>query len=530
MKLKLRPHQKKQTAHAYRALETMDHVLYQAPTGFGKSIVMKKMIKKLGGRSLVIVPTKVLAYQLEALLDARLVMGRIDRGAEDSQVVVSTKDTAANRDLGDFDYVFWDEVHDGHGQKRFKALQERYWTTAKWIGFSATPMTAKWTRLEGWDTTISHYQTSWLIKKGFLSEYRYQGTSLDAEMLDRSKLKVTGGEYNQGEVAKAATMPASLDVLKKAYDKYDGAAQKTVIFAATIEHAKRIAEVIPGSYYVAATVPDVEDRIEKFKRSSNDTIINVNMLTAGFDAEDMTLLIIAKPIRTKRTAIQIWGRVLRKYGDSVATIVDLCGVVRDVKCLPDDKQRYDIEAAPKRKAGGADPLFCEKCEGIFTNWTYIRDLDEKGRSIMWQVCPVCKHRTLHKKDTPMLPDPTIRDSKEYRKEKKREKKRLREERRLNKEARRRERREERRIGKKLDTFEGISRQEAVNMVKEMISMYRPKMNPNAGYYLVTDILGTKYQDKLVYLLKKIKYMPGLISEFEALNEIEKLRYKAENNV
>ncbi len=187
---KLYKHQKHQNKLVRKELKISNHVLFGASTGFGKSACIWDFIRrelKENRRVLLLAPRKTLVEQLYNTLkhfEPFLIINSKRVGNHKSNLIISSKQTT-NRQLKNnsriyenIDTIIIDEVHIGGNfppkpNTEFHALYKKYWNTTKWIGFSATPITATGHRLEGWDKTIYEYQTGQLIEMGALADYDY---------------------------------------------------------------------------------------------------------------------------------------------------------------------------------------------------------------------------------------------------------------------------------------------------------------------------------------------------------------------
>jgi len=88
-----------------------------------------------------------------------------------------------------------------------------------------------------------------------------------------------------------------------------------MIFAATRQHAKEIMESLPPELSVMVTgdmsKQDREDAINKFKSKSLKYIVNITVLTVGFDAPHVDHVVIMRATESVRLLQQIIGRSLR---------------------------------------------------------------------------------------------------------------------------------------------------------------------------------------------------------------------------
>ena len=403
----LRPHQKKMHKLLKKALkEKGDHILFQAPTGFGKSVSILHLCTKHPGRIIVMAPTRKLVKQLEETLISLkpvVIMGTILSGDPlKAKVIITTPQTLNSRlgrnpnAVGDVSLVVVDEAHHGMGIKDHKKppafirnIYDRFWSRAKWVGFTATPITMQGHRLEGWDYTISKYSTAWLIKKGWLAKYRY----FAKPAIDMSPYKVQNtGDYSGADIEAAALKNAAVESVIKHWSEYTKEGRKkSMIFAASIEHAEVLTESIEAVIvHSKMKEEDIEKAFDLFKHNKVTTIISVNMLTAGFDDPSVEVQILARGTASKRLAIQMWGRVLRQHPDiPEVKILDLAGVYESVGIMPDTEVNFNlVKGESKNKDKEEELLPCPACYTVVRKSECERVTNEEMEVIEY-LCPSC---------------------------------------------------------------------------------------------------------------------------------------------
>ena len=444
--MKLYPHQKIQNKAVIKSLKYNNHVIYGAPTGFGKSIAMEDLIRgyidiEAGFRVLVLAPSIVLINQLYSDLahyNPKVIRSNDTRGHSvvNPNLQLTSLQTANSKlkqdpnYFGNIDYIMWDEIQvsgnfvEGKIKPQVKLLYNRYWNTSKWIGFSATPMTNKriftnvdgelkivHEKLNGWDDIVYKYNTLSLISKGFLCQFKYFGTGVNEQLLsEKAKVTDSYGGYNMGEAEKELTLPSSISDFVKYYEAYEGSLNKTLVFCATIKHALLLQAEIDGSRVIHSNMTESmrQDVLDWYAKCEHATLFNVSILTTGFDEPSVNLLFLARPIRSSVLAIQCFGRSLRLYGNKVATIVDLCGVSDDCG-FPTTNRSYNYIPKPP---SDAPKKICDMCEfiGVVGNWTYRRDIIDDKVEIT-SICPNCKDLAITNRDIAKVELYKIHDSK-----------------------------------------------------------------------------------------------------------------------
>jgi superfamily II DNA or RNA helicase len=407
---KLYKHQKIQNKFVRESLKVNSHVLFGATTGFGKSVAIWDIVGKeleAGRKVLLLAPRKTLVEQLTDTLkqyNPFMIINSKRFGNPKSKLIVSSKQTT-NRQLNlnpaykDIDTIIIDEVHLGGNfppkpNTEFHGLYQQYWDSAKWIGFSATPITAKGYKLEGWDECIYKYQTKQLIEMGYLADYDYYAP----EEVDLSGLRVNNmGEYQAEDIEKVTNMPTAIGSVKKQWLKYRKK-KKILIFASSINHAKLLHSEFDNCGIIHSKQSDVEQKnmLKAFKSGEITTIINVGILTTGFDDPTVDCLILARPIRSDLLAIQVWGRALRlsKGQKKRALILDMCNVWENCG-LPKDIRNWNREYVPREKMNRDDEnmdktMKCPHCKEIFhTSEMKIKKKVKKKFIVTRKKCPLC---------------------------------------------------------------------------------------------------------------------------------------------
>ena len=91
-----------------------------------------------------------------------------------------------------------------------------------------------------------------------------------------------------------------------------------MIFAATISHAEEIAGLLPSDTEVITgklKKKDRQDAIERFKDQQYKYIVNVDVLTTGFDAPHVDYVVIMRATESASLFQQIIGRGLRLHDE-----------------------------------------------------------------------------------------------------------------------------------------------------------------------------------------------------------------------
>lgn len=85
------------------------------------------------------------------------------------------------------------------------------------------------------------------------------------------------GDFAPGELEDAMNQDVLNNAIAEAYKKY--AKGQTLIFACSVDHAKAIAEKIPGAVAVTAETKDRAELIKKFTNREIPVLVNCMIFT-----------------------------------------------------------------------------------------------------------------------------------------------------------------------------------------------------------------------------------------------------------
>ncbi|MGR4988361.1 DEAD/DEAH box helicase family protein [Vibrio rotiferianus] len=354
----LRPYQAdsvKAVIHYFRKHSTPAVIVL--PTGAGKSLVIAELARLAKGRVLVLAHVKELVEQNHAKYEGYGLKGSIfsaglGRKETDQQVVfASVQSVVRNLDSfkNQFSLLVIDECHrvpdekTSSYQKVITHLRELN-PGIKVLGLTATPY-----RLGmGW---IYQYHTRgqvrteeprffrdcifelpirYLLDENFLTPARM----MDAPVLsyDFSQLKPANtGRYKEAEMdmvidkAKRATPQIVEQIIQYAKER-----KGVMVFAATVRHAQEIHSLLPeGETAIVigdTPTPERDAIIQSFKNREIKYLVNVSVLTTGFDAPHVDLIAILRPTESVSLYQQIVGRGLRlSEGKSECLVLDYAG-------------------------------------------------------------------------------------------------------------------------------------------------------------------------------------------------------------
>ena len=373
------------------------------PTGSGKTVIFSH-IPKIDPS---LTPMLVLAHRSELLHQAKdkiesynpelvVEIEQAEKVAGKVDVVVASVQTLGRSDserITKFDRKYFksiivDEAHHAAAPTYKKIIN--YFNVDFLLGVTATPQRGDSTRLIDVFQEIVYYKTIQdLIKQGWLA--RLVGYRITTNV-DLTNVEVNDGDFIQSQLEDAVNNSYRNKLVVDAYLELCYA-KKTLVFAAGIDHARQLLKEfknkkISADLIIGDTPHDERSAIlQNFKNGSLKVLINVGVLTEGFDEPSVQAIILARPTKSNLLYTQIVGRGTRPYeGKEHCIVVDICDVTKGKKPLglptllglPPDfnlKGRDLLEVAEEYKALQAiSPVRANRCynmEDIVANFEEV---------------------------------------------------------------------------------------------------------------------------------------------------------------
>lgn len=354
----LRPYQQEAvdaTLNHFRKSD--DSAVIVLPTGAGKSLVIAELARLARRKILVLTHVKELVEQNHAKYQSYGLTGGIfaaglKRKEHRHQVTfASVQSVSANLDQfrDEYSLVIIDECHRVSGEEtsqyqRIIELLRHQNDSLKVLGLTATPY-----RLAmGWiyryhyrgfvrseeDKPFQHcifeLPLSFMINRGYLTRPELVNAAVaqyDFSALSQDRF----GEYAEKDVNqllskhKRVTRAIIEQVMERAVER-----QGVMIFAATVDHAREITGYLPEHQTALVTgATEWKDRdllIQRFKQRQLKYLVNVSVLTTGFDAPHVDFIAILRPTQSVSLYQQIVGRGLRlDEGKQDCLVIDYAG-------------------------------------------------------------------------------------------------------------------------------------------------------------------------------------------------------------
>ena len=380
-----------------------------APTGSGKAVLIARICRdawQTKRRVIVLAHVKELLEQEADKLQricSDLSFGVYSAGLESrdtsSQILVAGIQSVYNkaRLLGGFDLVIIDEAHrvstKNEGMYRsFLADLKQINPNTRLVGFTATPYrTGEGTIYGGgklFDDIAYEISIESLIADGYLAPLISKSGHEDT-LADYDALHIERGDFVTSEVENLAldaprVWAACRDVVDQTTDR-----KSVLIFAVSIRHAEKIREILGAAFdaecgLITGSTPADEraDLQRRFRGQSLKYLVNVNVLTTGFDAPATDCVALMRPTASPVLYVQMVGRGFRiAEGKKNCLVLDFGGNVmrhgpitnvnvRDGKARRQSKQKTADTRGPAMKT-------CPNCCSIIENW--------------YMVCPDCDY-------------------------------------------------------------------------------------------------------------------------------------------
>ena len=365
--MRLRDYQEAAADGVFTAWADHTSALAVLPTGLGKTVLFAEIIRRMherGCRAMVLAHREELITQAADKiqrvtgLEAQIEMGEYHVQTYFGQmppVVVSTVQThcAGGDGLGrmskfdpqDFGLVVIDEAHHATAGTYRRCIDwYRQNPACKVLGVTATPDRADEAALgQVFDAVAYEYGVLEAIQNGWLVPIEQQMVTVGS--LDFSGVRTTAGDLNQGDLAEVMENERNLQGIAAPTVEICGD-RRAIIFATTVEQAERLSEILnrykPDKARWLCGKTDKEDRrrmLADFKEGKIQYVVNVGVLTEGFDDAGVQVVVMARPTKSRALYAQMAGRGTRPAEDIAGQLGDLptaaerCAMIR-ASCKP----------------------------------------------------------------------------------------------------------------------------------------------------------------------------------------------------
>lgn len=351
-----RPYQNEAIAAIHREWESHNSTLAVLATGLGKTIIFSHVINELiqRGRVMVVAHREELIHQAAAKI--KTVTGHTPEIEMASQradshffvrspiIVGSIQTQVSGKDGGrmkrfdpmEFSALIIDEAHHATAETYRRVIEHYQQNPAlKVLGVTATPDRGDQIALgQVFQSVAYNYDISDGVRDGWLVPIMQR--SVEVEHLDLSKVRTTAGDLNGADLAVALEDEKVLHEIAGPTIEIVGK-RKTLVFAASVVHAEKLAEIFnrhrPDSATWLCGETDRDERRQLFRDFSSGKyqfLCNVGVATEGYDEPTVECVVMARPTKSRALYAQCVGRgtrVLPGIIESLATPAERCQAI-----------------------------------------------------------------------------------------------------------------------------------------------------------------------------------------------------------
>lgn len=366
--ISLRDYQQLAKEQIFSQWDCVDNVMYQMPTGTGKTRLFTSIIRDISLASLQEHTRKsvlIIAHRTELIeqIDESLNKYRIPHGILAGsfkerrdlflpiQVAsIQTITHPSNRQLAEAfhaDFIIIDECHHATAHSYTKLWE--YYPKSKKLGVTATPWRMDGRGYRGnFDTLIPSMSIKEFLRKGWLAPYKYYSVPVASKI--RSEIESIrefgiDGDYKICALEKIVDTGSIRAQLLDSYFEFVKG-KKGIIYSISRKHSKHICRQFLDA---GIKIADIDNEtpvnlrkklVQDFKNGDLDIIVNVDIFSEGFDCPDLEFVQLARPTRSLVKYIQQVGRGLRRNGDKRCIILDNIGMYGRFG-LPDDDRPWE---------------------------------------------------------------------------------------------------------------------------------------------------------------------------------------------
>jgi len=400
----LRPRQKQFVERSVRALGEHGNTLGVAPTGAGKTIMLSGVVGRMVGETPKSTGAKacVLAHRDELTAQNRSKFGRVNPRITTSVVdakekcwngqvtfaMVPTLARAGNLgQLPALDLLVIDEAHhaaaDSYRRIIDAALQRN--PKCRIYGVTATPNRGDKRGLRPvFSNVADQIRIGELIASGHLVPPRT--FVIDVGVQDQlTKVRRTADDFDMTEVDAIMNRSPVTDAVIRHWREKAGERQ-TVVFCSTVDHARNVTAAFNAAGVAAGLIhgdmadTDRKTTLDAYAAGELRVVVNVAVLTEGWDHPPTGCVVLLRPSSYKSTMIQMVGRGLRTVSpEEHPGVVKTDCIVLDfgTSTLLHGSLEQDVDLDGREPSGEAPTKDCPDCGAIVPLAT--------------TECPLCGH-------------------------------------------------------------------------------------------------------------------------------------------
>lgn len=408
--MRLRPRQSLFVERSLAALCDHGNTLSIASTGFGKTIALSAVVaKSLEGSD---AKACILAHRDELTAQNRAKFGRVAPDITTSVVDAEAKSWAGRATFAmvptlsrpanlaampALDLLVIDEAHHAVADSYRRIIDHVRGANpaCRIFGVTATPNRGDRKGLrEIFDNVGDQVRLSELIASGHLVPPRTY--VIDVGVQDQLRaVRKSAADYDMTEVAQIMNRaPVTDEVVRHWQEK--ASERPTVVFCSTVAHAENVAAAFNDAGVSAAVIHGDLDAgmrrriLAAYASGEIRVIVNVAVLTEGWDHPPTSCVVLLRPSSYKSTMIQMVGRGLRTVDpEEHPGVVKTDCIVLDfgTSSLIHGTLEQDVDLDGKTESGDAPTKTCPACEAEIPlaamecplcGEVFARDVEEEG--------------------------------------------------------------------------------------------------------------------------------------------------------
>lgn len=369
------------------------------PTGGGKSVVIARalqILKDANYRAIILCRTKELVEQNHARFlemcplmeyDTGVYCAGLGRKDRSQRFIFATAQSVARQPtaFGFRNIVLVDECHqvpdrdDSQYQQIMDGMREAN-ASVRLVGLTATPYRVDGGYLVGEGKTFSHisYEKPLreMVEEGHLTPLNH----VDVNKVDLSKVAIVRGDFDPRQMSGAFEQCAARHASEVFGYAEENNVNSCLVFTSSVAHAKIVKEHLEelsgdtvGLVHGETSDALRDETIQRFKDEDIRFVVNVNVLTTGFDAPNIDMIVLLRATCSHSLYYQMVGRGMRKfpakdvchlidYGDHVARLGDVTGDNFGKDCDSFDPAPDDDDSEEMSRSFEPMPKVCKKCQ------------------------------------------------------------------------------------------------------------------------------------------------------------------------
>lgn len=355
----LRPYQNRDYTNILNQFKEHNSVLYQCPTGGGKSVIIERFVLDHKTEKILILAHKrELVFQIKNRLEASglrvgVIIGNIEENLDSNIIIASVRTVTLEKRIETilkkkFNKVITDEAHHIRTNSYENVLDKTKEQNPdfKLLGVTATPWRKDRKALNKYfDVLICSNDIKTLQADGFLAKYKvFYTPTLNIE----EEVDTAGGDYQIQSLSDFMRKPEMLQFAVDSY-KQKGENKQMIVFCVDKKHAKEVKLKYEENGFKNIAHIDSDTKLNeraeilsKFAKNKLQIITCIETLTEGVDLPETNVIQLLRPTQSLILYLQMVGRGLRPKKDgSECIILDCAGCTLEHKA-PDSPREWSL--------------------------------------------------------------------------------------------------------------------------------------------------------------------------------------------